>query len=517
MSVALDFGSTFVLIVVAFLVSRRLQAGYATRSLKRQHGCQEPPKYPHKDPFFGSDLFRDSAEHAKQSKLLERWNSRYMQYGRTFRAIMQGTPAVCTIDPTNLLAITTTNFKDYGVQPTRRDATLPFLGEGVFTMDGPFWEHSRALLRPTFSRTNIANLPAFEVHLKKFLKLLPQDGTTVDLKPLLCKLFIDTSTEFLFGESMNILNEKEPERSQEFLDAFHYAQKGTGRRLQLGKLAFLYRDKKYYESIKVAHAFADYYVDKAIEYRKRRLAAAEKGDSGLSDDDTPGRRVVLLHDMAMETDNRVDLRNQIMHVFLAGHESSAITIGNALFQLCRNPEKWQKLRKEVLTLGSPDSTTLTVEKVKGCKYLTNIIRETVRLYPVASMSTRKTYKDTILPTGGGPAGTSPIFVRKGTIVASSVFAIHRISECWQPDPEAFRPERWEDPEFKPGPSYMPFGLGIRTCPARGLAEIEIGYTLARMAQIYERVECRDEVLEWVEELRVSTSSKNGTKVGLVLA
>lgn len=110
---------------------------------------------------------------------------------------------------------------------------------------------------------------------------------------------------------MRILDEKEPQRSQDFLDAFHYAQRGTGRRLQLGKLAFMYCDKKYYDSIKVAHAFADYYVDKAIEYRKKRLGAGEKLDS-ISDEDTPGRNIVLLNEMAMETDDRTDLRNQIM-------------------------------------------------------------------------------------------------------------------------------------------------------------------------------------------------------------
>jgi hypothetical protein len=111
---------------------------------------------------------------------------------------------------------------------------------------------------------------------------------------------------------MRILDEKEPQRSQDFLDAFHYAQQGTGRRLQLGKLAFMYRDKKYYESIKVAHAFADYYVDKAIGYRKSRLAAGDKIDS-ISGEDTLGRNIVLLNEMAMETDDRKDLRNQIMH------------------------------------------------------------------------------------------------------------------------------------------------------------------------------------------------------------
>ena len=188
MEALFNFGGPFVLTAVAYLLYSWFQTRQATQTLKRQHGCQEPPKYPHKDPIFGSDLFRDNAEHAKQFKQLHRWNSRYKEHGDTFAAVMQGTPAICTIDSANLLAITTTNFRDYGVQPMRRAGTLPFLGEGVFTVDGPFWEHSRALLRPTFSRTNIANLPAFEVHLQKFLKLLPRDGITVDLKPLLCKL-----------------------------------------------------------------------------------------------------------------------------------------------------------------------------------------------------------------------------------------------------------------------------------------------------------------------------------------
>ena len=107
---------------------------------------------------------------------------------------------------------------------------------------------------------------------------------------------------------MNILDAREPKRSQEFLDAFHYAQQGTGRRFQLGKLAFLHRDKKYWESIKIAHRFADYYVDKAIQYRRLHL-----GNPEWKAHESDGKKVVLLQDMALETDNREDLRNQIMH------------------------------------------------------------------------------------------------------------------------------------------------------------------------------------------------------------
>lgn len=183
---------------------------------------------------------------------------------------------------------------------------------------------------------------------------------------LIVSKFIDTSTLFLFGESMGILDEKTPRASQDFLDAFHYAQAGTGRRLQLGKLAFLYQDKKWRDSLKIAHAFADHYVDKAIEYRNIRLT------SKPSKDEEPGEKFVLLHEMAMQTDNRENLRNQILHVFLAGHESSAISIGNAMFQLCRHPPKWAKLREEVL---AQHPTPLTVEILKQMSYLQNIVKE----------------------------------------------------------------------------------------------------------------------------------------------
>jgi cytochrome P450 monooxygenase len=188
MGVLFDFGGPWVVVLATCFLFSVLRTRLAIRRHKKQHGCQEPPKYPHTDKIFGSDLFRKNAEAAKKHGLLDRWTSRYRQHGETFTAIFQGSAAICTVDPTNLQAITTTNFKDYGVQPMRRAATLPFLGEGVFTMDGPFWEHSRALIRPTFSMTNIANLPTFELNLQKFFKLLPSDGSTVDLKPLLCKL-----------------------------------------------------------------------------------------------------------------------------------------------------------------------------------------------------------------------------------------------------------------------------------------------------------------------------------------
>ena len=131
------------------------------------------------------------------------------------------------------------------------------------------------------------------------------------------------------------------------------------------------------------------------------------------------------------------------------------------------------------------------------------------------MDSRIAYRDTVLPNGGGPDGNSPILVSAGQYVASSFHALHRRPEHWGSDVEAFRPERWE--ACRQGWHYEPFGGGPRICPAQNLALTEAAYVLARMAQEWKECECRDDVEEWVEEMKVTASSRNGVKVGLVPA
>ncbi|KAF7870088.1 uncharacterized protein EAF02_009278 [Botrytis sinoallii] len=328
----------------------------------------------------------------------------------------------------------------------------------------------------------------------------------------------DTSTEFLFGESMNTLSPETTFQTEECLAAFDYAIRGMGIRFQLGSLRSLYWDKKWYKSIKITHSFADQYINKAMEFRRSYLDAREErgkeeveDSDSEEDDDNGNHRHVLLHEMAKQTGSRDDLRNQILHVFLAGHESSAITIGNAIFHLCRNPEMWKKLRSEILSEGDKP---FTFESLKNLHYLQYIIKETLRLHPVAPTDTRIALQDTILPTGGGPQGTSPIFVKKGQIVFASFHALHMLAPCFQPDPEIFRPERWET--VRPGWNYLPFIGGPRMCPGQNLALTETAYVIARMAQEWREINCKDEVMEWVELMTGVASSKNGIKVGVVV-
>ncbi|TEY70439.1 hypothetical protein BOTCAL_0103g00220 [Botryotinia calthae] len=253
-----------------------------------------------------------------------------------------------------------------------------------------------------------------------------------------------------------------------------------------------------------------------MEFWRSYLAARDErkkaDDSDAEDDDENDNHCyVLLHEMAKQTGSRDDLRNQILHVFLASHESSAITIGIAIFHLCRNPEMWKKLRSEIISEGHKP---FTFESLKNLHYLQYIIKETLRLHPVAPTDTRIALQDTILPTGGGPQGTSPIFVKKGQIVFASFHALHMLAPCFQPDPSIFRPERWKT--VRPGWSYLSFVGGPRMCPGHNLALTETAYVLARMAQEWREIKCKDEVMEWVELMTGVASSKNGIKVGVVV-
>lgn len=173
---------------------------------------------------------------------------------------------------------------------------------------------------------------------------------------------------------MNTLSPETSFQTQQFLDAFHYAQRGMGARIELGRFRFLHHDPKWREAIKITHAFADKYVAKALTYRQEYIARKERNgtEGALIVDEDTNKRYVLLQEIAKETDDRVELRSQIIHVFLAGHDSTAITIGNAIFHFSRYQEKWKKLRAEVLAIGD---APLTFERLKELQYLQHVVKE----------------------------------------------------------------------------------------------------------------------------------------------
>lgn len=100
---------------------------------------------------------------------------------------------------------------------------MPAFGHGIFSTDGEAWERSRGLVRPNFTRQQVADLDMLETHVGHLINAIPRDGSTVDLQDLFFGLTMDSATEFLFGESTGTLAPGlETKSANEFVKAFVY-------------------------------------------------------------------------------------------------------------------------------------------------------------------------------------------------------------------------------------------------------------------------------------------------------
>ena len=90
----------------------------------------------------------------------------------------------------------------------------------------------------------------------------------------------------------------------------------------------------------------------------------------------------------------------------------------------------------------------------------------LRLYPPLPMNARMANKDTYLPTGGGPDGTSRVFVPEGNIVQVHMHSLQRRQDIYGPDAEEFRPERWASLDSLDPWAFLPFSNGPRICIGR---------------------------------------------------
>ncbi|KAL8657480.1 MAG: hypothetical protein Q9226_001874 [Calogaya cf. arnoldii] len=400
-------------------------------------------------------------------------------------------------------AVYATSFKNFGMEPLRLGVGRPFFGKGILTTDGSFWEHSRALIRPTFSRARFANFSSLEKHVDRLIALIPGDGSTFDLQPLFRRLILDTSTEFIFGESANSLSESSSLDAQQFLQAFDDAVAGVGKRVMMGQMRHLIRDKKWEVACRTVHDYCDRHVAAVLE---------EQRSSATKQSATKVDRWVLLREMAKETHDPLDLRYQILNVFSPGRDSTGILLSNVFFFLARQPTSWAKLRDEVLSLaGLP----LEYETLSTLKFLDQCVKESLRLAPFATFNQRICLQDTVLPMGGGKDGTEPLFVKRGDVMETNFYAMHRDRGIWGDDADEFRPERWE--KAHPTWAFMAFNGGPRTCPAKQMVYAEATYVITRLTQQFYNLENRDACEAWQEEMRLNFQSKNGVKVGMFAA
>lgn len=360
-------------------------------------------------------------------------------------------------------------------------------------------------MRPQFVRSQISDVTLEERHVQAMMQILDKSkaahGWTelVDIQPLFFRLTIDSATEFLFGESVNSQLGLNP--NDTFAQDFDKAQKLISVAGRFGSLYWLKHDKEFFATAKKVHDYIDYFVQKAL---------AQSGDEKQADE-----RYTFLGGLSGATTDPIELRSQLLNILLAGRDTTASTL-SWFISIMANPANkniYKQLRTQILeefgTYAQPRE--ITFERLKQSQYLQWCINETLRLFPIVPLNGRGAVKDTVLPSGGGKDGKSPIYVKAGTEVAYSVHVMHRNKDLWGPDADEFIPERWA--KRRPGWEYLPFNGGPRICIGQQFALTEIAYVLVRLIQRVDEID-GSQVGPVTHDLSLTNSPGDGVSVRL---
>lgn len=429
-----------------------LTVGASRRRFIKENGCKPVKRYPHKGilgKLFGYDTLKQNFQAAKQGHVHEMIRLRNFSHQNTLQIRNFSRNFIVTIEPENVKAVLSTKFSDFGLGNLRARTMEPVFGNGIFTSDGKAWEHSRAMIRPSFTRQQVGDLSMYEHHFQNMITHIPKNGQTVDIQELFFKLTMDSATEFLFGKSTNTLVKgQENPSAARFTDAFTYVTERMSRDFRTARLSRFLPDQKRKDDSEFIRRFAKDIIDDAIANQKD----IEKGV------EQEKRSYTFLYELLKVTNDPYILQSETLNVLLAGRDTTASLLSHTFYELARRPDVWKQLQAEVAELGgqAPDYETL-----KSMKYVKWVLNESLRLWPVVPANTRISIRDSVLPVGGGPDEKSPVFVPKGTPVSYTVWSMHRRKDFFGDDALEFKPERWE--KLRPGWEYLPFNGGPRIC------------------------------------------------------
>jgi cytochrome P450 len=171
----------FTFFIISYVVTPKVATWLSRRALIRKHGCQDPVQLP-------LDLAAVNQKAGKEHKFLETTTRLFNEYGKTYKAVRSGRTIIRTCDPEVFKAVLSTHFEHFGMKPIRYEDGKGFFGNGMLVTDGQQWKNSRALIRPVFDIAHVVNFDRLSAHVERFMQLIPQDGATIDLFPLLKRL-----------------------------------------------------------------------------------------------------------------------------------------------------------------------------------------------------------------------------------------------------------------------------------------------------------------------------------------
>ena len=408
-------------------------------------------------------------------------------YGDVVRSRFLYLHAYFLYNPADIETMLTTNAKSYR---KARSLRSPFfyrlVGNGLVTSEGDFWRRQRRLAQPAFHRQRISSYGDIMVEYTNRALAEWKNGEQRDIARDMTRLTLEIVVKTLFNSDVSNDADHVGAMLAEIVKPF--ASQATLKWIADNRLPTP-GHRRYFNAV----SEIDRVVFRIIG--ERRASGTDEGDllsMLLQAQDEDGSQM-----------NDAQLRDEVMTLFLAGHETTALALSWSWYLLATHPEAEKKFHAELdEVLGKNGSRAPEVADLPRLKYTEMIVKETMRLYPPAYAVGREAIEETEI---GG------FRVPRNTQLFAFQWVTHRDPRFFE-RPSEFEPERWASESIQnlPKYAYFPFGGGPRQCIGNYFAMMEVVLLLATIGQRFKFSLVKDHPVEVLPVL--SLRPKNGIKV-----
>ncbi|GLT59734.1 hypothetical protein SLA2020_325350 [Shorea laevis] len=391
----------------------------------------------------------------------------YLRYGGIFRLTFGPKSVLIASDPSIAKHILRDNSRAYS-KGILAEILEFVMGKGLIPADGEIWRVRRRAIVPALHRKYVAAMIGLfgqaTDRLCQKLDAAATDGEDVEMELLFSRLTLDIIGKAVFNYDFDSLT-----NDTGIVEAVYTVLREAEDR-SIAPIPFweipIWKDisprqRKVTKALKLINDS----LDDLIAICKRMV---EEEELQFHEEYMNEQDPSILHFLLASGDDvsSKQLRDDLMTMLIAGHETSAAVLTWTFYLLSKEPSVLSKLQNEVdSVLGDRFPT---IEDMKKLKYTTRVINESLRLYPQPPVLIRRSLEKDVL-------GKYPI--KRGEDIFISVWNLHRSPHLWD-DPEKFNPERW--PLDGPNPNetnqnfcYLPFGGGPRKCVGDMFASFEI--------------------------------------------